>query len=56
MYELLQEAKYYLVQELVKLIEAALKIKEELEPICMVPLITSNREEQRLISSTMKVL
>ncbi|XP_071093745.1 BTB/POZ domain-containing adapter for CUL3-mediated RhoA degradation protein 3-like [Haliotis cracherodii] len=54
LFELLQEAKYYLVQDLVKLIEAALKKKEELEPICKVPLITSTREEQQLVSSTMK--
>ena len=49
------EAKYYLVQELVDLIETQLKRKEELEPICRVPLITSQKEEQILISSTAKV-
>lgn len=36
-------------------IDAALKVREELEPICKVPLITSSREEQQLIASTSKV-
>ncbi|KAK7487899.1 hypothetical protein BaRGS_00020800 [Batillaria attramentaria] len=36
-------------------IEQALKVREELEPICKVPLITSSREEQQLIASTSKV-
>ncbi|KAK6184226.1 hypothetical protein SNE40_002073 [Patella caerulea] len=52
--ELLQEAKYYLVSDLVTQIETALKNREELEPICKVPLITSSREEQQLVSSTFK--
>jgi BTB/POZ domain-containing adapter for CUL3-mediated RhoA degradation protein len=52
--EILIEAKYYLVQELVDLIETQLKRREEMEPICRVPLITSQKEEQILISSTMK--
>ncbi|XP_061197551.1 BTB/POZ domain-containing adapter for CUL3-mediated RhoA degradation protein 3-like [Saccostrea echinata] len=51
--ELLQEAKYYLVQDLVNLVEAALKnLDKGVEPVCKVPLITSSREEQHLISST----
>jgi len=51
--ELLQEAKYYLIQELVEACEVALKKRErDVEPICRVPLITSLREEQALISST----
>lgn len=52
--ELQQEAKYYLVQDLCTLIESALKVREELEPICQVPLITSSREEQQLVASTSK--
>lgn len=53
--ELLQEAKYYLVQELVDACEAAVKKREkDAEPICRVPLITSAREEQMLIGSTSK--
>ncbi|XP_034337822.1 BTB/POZ domain-containing adapter for CUL3-mediated RhoA degradation protein 3-like [Crassostrea angulata] len=53
--ELLQEAKYYLVQDLVNLVEAALSnLDKSVEPVCKVPLITSHREEQHLISSTQK--
>ena len=55
--ELLQEAKYYLVQDLVRVIEAALKqMDAAVDPICKVPLITSSREEQHLITNTQKVL
>ena len=54
--ELLSEAKYYLVQDLVDLCEATLKMKiDEVEPICKVPLITSPKEEQALVASTSKV-
>ena len=55
--EVLQEAKYYLVQDLVNLIEATLKRlgKDDVEPICRIPLVTSQREEQSLISTTVKV-
>ena len=54
--ELLQEAKYYLVQDLVRIIEAALKqMDAAVDPICKVPLITSGREEQHLITNTQKV-
>lgn len=53
--ELLQEAKYYLVQDLVRIIEAALKqMDAAVDPICKVPLITSGREEQHLITNTQK--
>lgn len=53
--ELLAEAKYYLVQDLVESCEATLKLKsKESEPICRVPLITSVKEEQILINSTSK--
>ena len=53
--ELLVEAKYYLVSQLVELVETELKRRDELEPICRVPLITSAKEEQLLIASTQKV-
>jgi hypothetical protein len=37
--ELLQEAKYYLVQDLVRIIEAALKqMDAAVDPICKVPI------------------
>ncbi|XP_074594293.1 BTB/POZ domain-containing adapter for CUL3-mediated RhoA degradation protein 3 [Brevipalpus obovatus] len=56
--ELLAEAKYYLIQELIDVIEAKLsncKDSESLpEPICRVPMITSPKEEALLISSSSK--
>lgn len=55
MAELLAEAKYYCISELTKSCEQALLRKErEAEPICRIPLITSQKEEQLLISSTTK--
>jgi hypothetical protein len=57
MAELLAEAKYYCISELAESCEQALLKKErDAEPICRVPLITSQKEEQLLISSTSKVL
>lgn len=54
--ELLAEAKYYLIDELVESCQKALAKKErDAEPICRVPLITSQKEEQLLIMSTTKV-
>ncbi|XP_020708177.1 BTB/POZ domain-containing adapter for CUL3-mediated RhoA degradation protein 3 [Athalia rosae] len=55
MAELLAEAKYYCISELAESCEQALQRKErEAEPICRVPLITSQREEHLLISNTTK--
>lgn len=55
MAELLAEAKYYCISELAESCEQALLKKErDAEPICRVPLITSQKEEQLLISSTCK--
>lgn len=55
MAELLAEAKYYCISELAESCEQALLKKErDTEPICRVPLITSQKEEQLLISSTSK--
>merc|ERR1719244_1228170 len=54
--ELRAEAKYYCVDELAEAIEKSLKDKELLSdvvPICRVPLITSQKEEQALISTNM---
>ncbi|XP_007900026.1 BTB/POZ domain-containing adapter for CUL3-mediated RhoA degradation protein 3 isoform X2 [Callorhinchus milii] len=51
--ELLAEAKYYLVQGLVEECQAAFQ-KETYEPFCKVPVITSNKEEQRLIATSNK--
>lgn len=54
--DLMAEAKYYCITPLVESCEQALKYKHrEVEPICRVPLITSHKEEQLLISSTSKV-
>nr|CAG4636313.1 EOG090X090D [Eubosmina coregoni]SVE69903.1 EOG090X090D [Eubosmina coregoni] len=55
--ELLAEAKYYCVAELVLACENALKRRErerDVEPVCRVPLVTSAREEQMLISTSTK--
>lgn len=53
--ELLAEAKYYCIMELVESCERALAKRErDLEPICRVPLITSQKEEQMLISTSTK--
>ena len=55
--ELQAEAKYYLVQELVEILDTAIKqIEAEVEPVCRVPLITSRREEQLLLATSTKVL
>lgn len=54
--ELLAEAKYYLIEELVAQCEALLaKKKEQHDPICRVPLITSTKEERLLVSTANKV-
>jgi len=52
--ELQKEVKYYLVQELAAIIDNQLKNQEEIVPICKVPLITSQKEEQTLVATTTK--
>ncbi|XP_069475529.1 BTB/POZ domain-containing adapter for CUL3-mediated RhoA degradation protein 3 isoform X7 [Ambystoma mexicanum] len=53
--ELLAEAKYYLVQGLVDECQAALQQnKDTYEPFCKVPVITSSKEEQKLIATSNK--
>nr|XP_020863586.1 BTB/POZ domain-containing adapter for CUL3-mediated RhoA degradation protein 3 isoform X1 [Phascolarctos cinereus] len=53
--ELLAEAKYYLVQGLVDECLAALQQnKDSYEPFCKVPVITSSKEEQKLIATSSK--
>jgi BTB/POZ domain-containing adapter for CUL3-mediated RhoA degradation protein len=55
--ELLAEAKYYLIQELIDCCETVLNRYREnpnSEPICRVPLITSAKEEAQLINTTSK--
>lgn len=54
--ELHAEAKYYCILDLADFCDRALQNKQkEPEPICRVPLITSQKEEQLLISSSLKV-
>ena len=53
--ELQKEAKYYLIEELVRTIEAQIIGQTDVDPICKVPLITSQKEEQALVGSTGKV-
>lgn len=49
--EILIEAKYYLIESLAELCEKTLeKKKEEHDPICRVPLITSSKEERQLVT------
>ncbi|KAM6459958.1 BTB/POZ domain-containing adapter for CUL3-mediated RhoA degradation protein 2 isoform 1-T2 [Liasis olivaceus] len=53
--ELMAEARYYLIQGLVDLCQVALQDKKETyHPICNIPVITSPKEEERLIESAMK--
>ncbi|XP_045117548.1 BTB/POZ domain-containing adapter for CUL3-mediated RhoA degradation protein 3-like isoform X1 [Portunus trituberculatus] len=53
--ELLAEARYYCMSDLVEVCEGAVRQREpEKDPVCRVPLITSQREEQMLIQSTSK--
>ena len=53
--ELQKEAKYYLIEELVTMIETQITSQAEVDPICKVPLITSQKEEQALVAATTKV-
>lgn len=53
--ELLAESKFYCIAELSQSCTQALQKKSrEAEPICRVPLITSQKEEEMLITSTTK--
>lgn len=52
--ELQKEAKFYLIEELVIIIETQLTSQAEVDPICKVPLITSQKEEQALVGATTK--
>ncbi|XP_075993259.1 BTB/POZ domain-containing adapter for CUL3-mediated RhoA degradation protein 2 [Genypterus blacodes] len=51
--ELLAEAKYYLIQSLVELCQSSLQESQE-PPVCVVPVVTSVKEEERLINSSTK--
>ena len=53
--EVIAEARYYCMSDLIELAESALRQREsDKDPVCRVPLITSQREEQVLIQGTSK--
>ncbi|XP_057174203.1 BTB/POZ domain-containing adapter for CUL3-mediated RhoA degradation protein 2 isoform X1 [Ursus arctos] len=53
--ELMAEAKYYLIQGLVSVCQTALQDKKDsYQPVCNIPIITSLKEEERLIESSTK--
>ncbi|XP_049493865.1 BTB/POZ domain-containing adapter for CUL3-mediated RhoA degradation protein 2 isoform X1 [Panthera uncia] len=53
--ELMAEAKYYLIQGLVNMCQTALQDKKDsYQPVCNIPIITSLKEEERLIESSTK--
>uniref|UniRef100_A0A452U6R6 BTB/POZ domain-containing adapter for CUL3-mediated RhoA degradation protein 2 n=1 Tax=Ursus maritimus TaxID=29073 RepID=A0A452U6R6_URSMA len=55
--ELMAEAKYYLIQGLVSVCQTALQDKKDsYQPVCNIPIITSLKEEERLIESSTKQL
>ncbi|XP_005807802.1 BTB/POZ domain-containing adapter for CUL3-mediated RhoA degradation protein 2 [Xiphophorus maculatus] len=51
--ELLAEAKYYLIQGLVELCQNTLQGNKE-QPMCVIPVITSCKEEEQLVQSSSK--
>ncbi|KAF6097785.1 TNF alpha induced protein 1 [Phyllostomus discolor] len=54
--ELMAEAKYYLIQGLVNMCQTALQDKKDsYQPVCNIPVITSLKEEEKLIESSTKV-
>ncbi|XP_068601943.1 BTB/POZ domain-containing adapter for CUL3-mediated RhoA degradation protein 2 [Brachionichthys hirsutus] len=53
--ELLAEAKYYFVQGLVDLCQNSLQGNKE-QPLCVIPVVTSRKEEERLIQCSAKPL
>ncbi|XP_075914698.1 BTB/POZ domain-containing adapter for CUL3-mediated RhoA degradation protein 3-like isoform X2 [Petromyzon marinus] len=52
--EILTEARHYLLQGLVEESQLALQTKHHYEPICKIPVITSSKEEQQLITASQK--
>uniref|UniRef100_A0A9L0K6L4 BTB/POZ domain-containing adapter for CUL3-mediated RhoA degradation protein 2 n=1 Tax=Equus asinus TaxID=9793 RepID=A0A9L0K6L4_EQUAS len=53
--ELMAEAKYYLIQGLVNMCQTALQDKKDsYQPVCNIPIITSLKEEERLIEASTK--
>ncbi|KAH1171699.1 hypothetical protein KIL84_007317 [Mauremys mutica] len=53
--EVLSEARYYLIQGLVEDCQLALQQKSDAyDPLCLIPMVTSPKEEQQIISSCSK--
>ncbi|XP_078508543.1 BTB/POZ domain-containing adapter for CUL3-mediated RhoA degradation protein 1 [Lissotriton helveticus] len=53
--EVLCEARYYLIQGLVESCQQAMQQKiEGFDPMCLIPMVTSPKEEQKIISSCAK--
>lgn len=52
--ELLAEAKYYLLQGLVELCQGGLQQEDKEQGLCVIPVITSLKEEERLIQACTK--
>ncbi|EMP24597.1 BTB/POZ domain-containing adapter for CUL3-mediated RhoA degradation protein 1 [Chelonia mydas] len=53
--EMLSEARYYLIQGLVEDCQLALQQKSDgYDPLCLIPMVTSPKEEQQIISSCSK--
>lgn len=52
--ELLNEARYYRLTELVLLCHTTLQKERPEQPLCAMPLVTSRKEEERVISSSTK--
>ncbi|XP_058490151.1 BTB/POZ domain-containing adapter for CUL3-mediated RhoA degradation protein 2 [Solea solea] len=51
--ELLSEAKYYLIEGLVELCQNTLQGNKE-QPLCVIPVLTSRKEEEKLIQTSTK--
>ncbi|KAG2459536.1 BTB/POZ domain-containing adapter for CUL3-mediated RhoA degradation protein 2 [Polypterus senegalus] len=53
--ELMAEAKYYLIQGLVDICQTALQEKNDIyNPVCIIPIVTSLKEEESLIEACTK--
>lgn len=49
-------SRYYLIDELVEAVEKRLmRLKEEHQPLCLVPVITSLEEAHQIVSTSSKV-
>lgn len=51
--EILREAQYYHIQPLIQLCTSTIQVSKE-QPVCVIPVVTSSREEDTLIRSSTK--